>query len=288
VNSAFSAASCYDLNSGGFGDSWSGQDTNMASLTCDHCVQAYNTKDGFIGPHTQISNIVITNSESYGNMGQQWKWGALPNSTTLFENNFTEGNCLRMSQQLPGAPINFNIGTGANGAYLSLFCRAAGDIFSFYSAANSTVLFAGNTVVGYSQTVFDMNCYSTGTCGTTPYQYRNNVILGYMNTTLNPSNPQLPGLYYYSDTSDVVADDHNLYFNLRSMDCTGTNVCLDPQFVSEPAENVSSEPEFDNYNFYPSSSSPVVRAGIAVSGLTTDYYGITRPNPPTIGAAEPQ
>ena len=98
----FPALVCYDSNDGGFGDSWSGQDATLVSFTCNHCTQSYNTKDGFIGPHTKIGRLTITNSQSYGNMGQQWKWGAMPNSTTVFENNITIGNCLRMTAPLPG------------------------------------------------------------------------------------------------------------------------------------------------------------------------------------------
>src|ERR1700760_4086019 len=100
-------------------------------------------------------------------MGQQWKWGATPNSTTVFENNLTIGNCQRMSQALPGAPGGFN-------RYLSLYCRAAGDIFSFYSAAHSSVLFANNTIAGYSATMIDLNCQAKGACGSTQYLFRNN------------------------------------------------------------------------------------------------------------------
>ena len=279
---AFPAVSCYDLNSEGFGDSWSGQDTTLASFTCDHCVQFYNTKDGFIGPHTLITNLTVTNSMSYGNMGQQWKWGAPPNSTTTFTNNLTVGNCDRLSVALPGAPSNYN-------QYLSLYCRAAGDMFSFFSAANSTVLIANNTVVGYSATVFDLNCATTGTCGTTQYIFRNNIMLGILSPNYDPTNSQTPGLYYYSDPSDTITADHNVYYNLRNSGCPSTgNLCEDPLLMNEPALTLTGESALDNFNFYPSSSSPAVGAGVAIPGVTTDYYGVTRPNPPTIGAAEPQ
>jgi len=60
VHTGYPAAACYDLSSGGFGDSWSGQDTVLDSFTCNHCDQHWNTKDGFIGPHTFIKNLTIT------------------------------------------------------------------------------------------------------------------------------------------------------------------------------------------------------------------------------------
>ena len=280
---AFPAMSCYDLGSGGFGDSWSGQDTTLASFICDHCVQAYNTKDGFIGPHTLMTYLSITNSESYGNMGQQWKWGATPNSTTLFENNLTVGNCNRLSAPMPGAPSNYN-------QYLGLFCRAAGDVFSFYSAANSTVLFANNTVVSYSQTVFDMNCAPTGTCGTTPYVYTNNLLLGYTVPLNNfpGANGMAPGLFYFSDPSDAIKSTYNLEYGVRNGDtCEGNIICIDPLLVNEVAQTWVAESELDNLDWHPSAGSPAVGAGTILSGITTDYYGVKRPSPPSVGAVEP-
>jgi hypothetical protein len=278
---AFPAASCYDLSSGGFGDSWSGQDATLASFTCDHCIQAYNTKDGFIGPHTLTTHLTITNSESYGNMGQQWKWGATPNSTTIFENNLTVGNCQRMSAPMPGAPSGFN-------KHLSLYCRADGDIFSFYSAPNSTVMFANNTIVGYSATMIDLNCQPSKTCGSTHYIFRNNIMLGFLNPKYNPDNANVPGLYYLSDPSDTVTAEHNLYYNLRMHNCLMTsNVCQDPQLVSQPPRTITSESQLDNFNFHPRKGSPAIGAGIAIDGITTDVYGVKRPSPPSMGAVEP-
>jgi hypothetical protein len=279
---AFPAMSCYDLNSGGFGDSWSGQQTALASFICNHCVQAYNTKDGFIGPHTTITRLTIVDSASYGNMGQQWKWGTAPNSTTVFENNLTVGNCLRMSQPIPGSASSFN-------RFLSLYCRAAGDIFSFYSNPNSTVLIANNTTVGYSATLFDLNCGSAKSCNTTRYVFRNNIMLGFLNPKYDPGNTNVPGLYYLSDSSDTITADHNLYFNLRFSICPpGGNICADPLLVGEPARTLAAESELDNFNFHPNKWSRAIGAGAVMSGMTEDYFAVKRPSPPSIGAAEPQ
>ena len=241
----------------------------------------------------QITNLLIENSASFGNMGQQWKWNNTPNATTTFVNNLTLGNCLRMSQQLPGAAQNFSSSTGLGGSYLSDFCRAAGDTFSFSSQANSHVLIANNTVVSYSNTVFDMNCGpaggGAGTCGTTPFVFQNNIFLGYTNTNMNPSYPQAPGLYYSSDASDKVTASSNVEFGIRNGDaCTGTILCVDPRLVNEPAQGaVPPEPILDNFNFTPQTGSPAIGAGVALSTVTTDYNGTTRPSPPSIGALEP-
>ena len=152
IENAFPAMVCYDSDSAGFGDSWSGQNTALDSMYCNDCEALYNTKDGFIGPHTWIATLVIKNSVSIGNMGQDWKWGGntSPNNTT-FTNNLTVGNCNRMSQPLPGAPANYN-------QYLSLFCRAAGMVLGSAIPAGSTWTIANNTWVTYQPTSFYIAC----------------------------------------------------------------------------------------------------------------------------------
>jgi hypothetical protein len=284
VHPAFPAVSCYDSNSGGFGDSWSGQQSGMDSFSCDHCTMAYNTKDGFIGPHTQMTRLTITNSMSYGNMGQQWKWVTAPNSTAVFENNLTIGNCLRLSQPMPGAPANYN-------RFLTLFCRADGDVFSFSGAANSTVQFVNNTVVGYSATMVDLDCQHKNSCSSAHYTFRNNIMLGLLNPKYNPGHSNIPGLYYLSDSSNSVTADHNVYANLRGRNCPTTAfsdlICKDPEFVNEPPLTLRNESQLDNFNFRPRSGSPAIGHGAAIGGIVTDYFGVRRASPPSIGAVEP-
>lgn len=279
VHTQFPALSCWDTDSGGFGDSWSGQDTKLDSFTCDHCVMAYNTKDGFIGPHTLAGYLKITNSESYGNMGQQWKWGTSPGSTTIFENNLTVGDCRRMSEPLPGAHPGYN-------RHLSGFCRAAGDVFSFFSAANSTFRFANNTVVAYSSTIFDLGCQHAGACGSTPFTFTNNIFLGYY---LNGAEP--PGLFYTEDHANKIVGSHNIEYGIRpgtGSGCHSDILCVDPKLVNEPPQQGWTNQRFlDNFNFHPSNVSPANGRGLAISDVTTDHFGTPRPNPPSIGAVEP-
>jgi hypothetical protein len=254
---------------------------------------AYNTKDGFIGPHTQMAHLTITNSMSYGNSGQQWKWVTLPNSTTVFENNLTVGNCNAWSATLPGAWQSFSRTTGNPGAYLTVFCRAASDTFSFGSGANSSVLIANNTTITYGNTVFDLSCGTAGTCGTTPFVFKNNIILGYTTPEgyFPGGNGYMPGLYYLSDTSDSVISSYNFEYGVRNGDCGkgGTGiVCSDPLLIGEPVQgSVPPESSLFNFNFRPSSASPAIGAGAAISGITTDYNGAVRPGNPSIGALEP-
>jgi len=292
VKHAFSAQACYDDNSGGFGDAWSGQDTDMDFFICDHCEMAYNTKDAFIGPHTNVHTLTITNSKSYGNMGAQWKWINAPGGTVTFKNNLTIGNFARFQAPIPGAAHSFALASGLGGAYLSDYGRAGGNTVAFNSQQNSHVLFANNTFVDYSQTVFLLSCgpasnNHNGQCGGTSFVFTNNIFLGYY---LKGSEP--PGLFYIDDRSIKVTSSHNIEYGNRSGfsdKCGGDIICSDPRLVNQPPQQGWTNQTFlDNFNFSPRSDSPAIKHGTPINGITTDYYGTPRPNPPTIGAVEPR
>jgi hypothetical protein len=298
----FPARSCYNSDTGGFGDAWSGQDTMLDSFLCDHCVMADNTKDAFIGPHTQIKHLVITNSFSGGNGGQQWKWGSALNSDTLFQNNLTVADCLRMTIALPGAVQSFNQSTLLPGSYLPTFCRAGADGFSILTRAGSTMHFYGNTIIAASTTVVDFNCgYVDGTgpheetnCQTSSLVWTGNNILGYK----QPSANDLPGLWYFNPDAKgslSVQSTYNNEFGIRNGDTCGVNnnTCVDPLLVGEPSQTWVNEAALDVFNpslaanaFYPSSGSPLRGAGTPISGLPTDFYGAPRPTPSGLGAVE--
>jgi len=292
VKHAFPASACYDDVSNGFGDAWSGQDTDLDSFVCDHCVMAYNTKDAFIGPHTNVKTLTITNSQSYGNMGAQWKWNNTPNSTTTFTNNLTVGNCSRFQEAIPGAAHSFARSSGLPGAYLSDYCRAGGNTVAINSQQNSHVLFAHNTFVDYLDTVFLLSCgpnnkNHNGMCGTTQFVFTNNIFLGYYLKGNDPA-----GLFYIDDRSIKVTSNHNIEYGHRSGfgdSCRGDIICSDPRLVNQPPQQGWTNQTFlDNFNFYPTSDSPAIKHGVPMSGITADHYGNPRPNPPSIGAVEPR
>ena len=150
---AIPAESCYDTNSSGFGDAYSGQDAGMTSMSCDHCIFRYNVKDCFTGPHLYVSGAVtITNSLAHSNMGQCWKWNSGLNGTVLFQNNLTVSDCDRLSAPISGAPSNYN-------QYLSVFCRADGTAVSIVWPVNGSLEFDNNTFVMASTNVsMDFSC----------------------------------------------------------------------------------------------------------------------------------
>jgi hypothetical protein len=298
VNTQFSAMACWDLDSNGFGDSWSGQDTELDSFICDHCTIIYNTKDGDIGPHVSIAYEKETNSFWYANMGQQQKQGHTVGSTAIFQNNLIVGNCARMSQQVPGAVQNFNQSTGLGGSYLGDYCRAQGDVFAPVENAGSSFLFAGNTLVAYSATIFDLEC-PTSTCGTTTFTFEDNIFLGWTPPFgyLGWMSGEAPGLYYPEDSSITTTASYNVEYGIRNGDTCGTNhiVCSDPLLTNEPAQSWPTPVEtaldvFNPFNtgnsFEQTSSSPSKYAGTAIGGLTTDYYGSAYNSPPSMGGVE--
>jgi len=238
-------------------------------------------------------------------MGQQWKWGQTPNNsaTTTVLNTLTVGNCTRLAAQLTGAAQNFNQTTGLGGSYLSNFCRANGDVFSFYSNTGGNSLLAGNTTIGYNPTIFDLSCGQSGGCtAANAYTFTDDVTLGYTTTAANyPGTGQAPGLYFGSDPSGTynvgVTSSYNVEYGIRNGDggsppgvtlSSGSGILTaDPLFVNEPAQGAYPPAAIlDNFNFNLASGSPAIHAGTAVSGLTTDYYGTARPNPPSMGAIE--
>ncbi len=271
ITHKFPAISCYGQSTGGYGDGI-GTPANMGmDVNIDHSIFRYNTQDGEDFGHidTGSHTLHITNSLSYGNGGGQFKWG--PNFTTvLFVNNIVVGNCKRMSAPIPGATSTFN-------AHLEDFCRAF-DAISFNFRQGGTAFFANNTIVSYSPTTFDINCWDE-VCSNSKLVFENNIVLGYENPgTYNiGGKPGGPGGFYFAKEIGTVSRANNLFYGLRNFRCnTSSNErCEDPKFASEP--RFTKEQDLDNFNFHLADTSPAHNAGVPVSNLTTDFDGKPRP-----------
>jgi hypothetical protein len=266
-----SAISCYDQDSAGYGDGIGTPDTQL-DFTCDNCTFRYNTQDGLDLLHISGSSIQVTNSSSYGNMGQQWKLGAM--QSIVFENNLTLHDCNRLSQPFGDAPATFN-------QNLSLFCRAAGDCIAMSWLPESTVRFDFNTFVTYGSTTFDLSCAGGCPTGST---FENNIVYGYA----SPFDGQNPGVFYAENPGAMFAKTgHNLYFHTRTCptDVDPTAKCVDPELKSTPA--FADEASLDAVDMRLRAGSPAVGGGVKIPGITTDRDGHARPVPPAIGAYEP-
>lgn len=260
-------------------------------MNVDHSTFRYNTQDGLDAGHVDTGNFTLsfTNSNSYGNMGGQLKWGPNFQTVTVANNTFLS-NCLRMSQPMTSQPSTYN-------ANLVDFCRA-NDAISFAFRQGGTTTIENNSIASYSPTTFDIQCWDargagspgdTGTgCGNSSLIMKNNIVLGYDNpTTYNQGGQQGgPGLYYFRDPIGTVTRMNNIYFGIRgSTNCQTSELCVDPLFVSEPV--FTGESSLDNFSFHLAPTSPAIKAGVLINSIITDLNGVTRPNPPSIGALEP-
>lgn len=253
--------SCFDQENGGYGDGVGTPGTPL-SFTCDHCVFRYNTQDGLDLLHASGGLISITNSNSYGNMGQQWKIGAM--HRVLFQNNLTVHNCRRLSAPMAGAPDGYH-------RYLTLFCRAAGDGIAFAVNDDGTYIFRNNSFAGYGAVSYDISC--SGTCTKPNITFQNNLHVGYK----DPVGNQLPAIFYMSrlPKNPFIARDHNIYYNMRTCPSGSSERCVNPKLANMPVW--SGEASLDQIDFHLTSGSPARGAGIAVPGLVKDYSDVPRP-----------
>ena len=294
-------ASCYDQNSGGYGDGIGTPTGSGLNVSIDHSVFQYNTQDGADLGHVDTGSYSLNIADSLfvGNMGGNPKWGPAFASANVV-NNLIEANCLRMSAPMAGAPSSYN-------QYLSLFCRS-GDAVSFVSYNGSNTLFAGNSVVSYAPTTIDMQCGTANgvqNCANTTYTFANNIFRAYDNPSTYNLGGQLggPGMYCGASCNSSTAligrvtRQNNLYYGFRG-DCVANKVayatagtstgeaCADPLFSGEPP-SFTTEAALDSFNFNLAPGSPAVNAGVSLlPQLLLDYSDATRPVPPSIGAIE--
>jgi hypothetical protein len=172
-----------------------------------------------------------------------------------------------------------------------------------YSGNNGgSVYIAGGHGTGAQITIASS---TAANCGGGPRVLRDNLFYG-ITDPLTPSwNGSKITLFCYSlcqgnpgnsnDKQWTIRSNNLMYaFRTGSGQCTHPNeICKDPLLTNEPPTTVVHESDYDVFNptvagnsFLLTSESPAKGTGIPVSGLTTDYHGTTRPNPPAIGALE--
>lgn len=292
ITHAFSALSCYDDNSNGFGDSLSGQDTHLDTLIWDHSLNYFNTKDAFIGPHPLIKTLTITNSMAYGSSGSQWKFITDTGATLNFLNNLTIGNCNRFSVLIPGAAHTFALASGLGGAYLSDFCRAGGNTMGSNMRSNNTWTTASSTFVGYTGYDMFISCGiaypNNESCGTSTWNITDDIFLGFTlaGIGVGPSVVLPTGGPAVTPTFSHNIDAFNKPASGVSCGVNG-NLCVDPALVNEPIQQPGGWTNvtfLDNFNFNLASGSPAIGAGVSYTGmLSTDYAGRAQTVPPVIG-----
>lgn len=248
----------------------------------------------------------LTNAELVGNATTTGM--AVVGSGTNFTTQLSSGNSLGFANQ-NAVTYNRTIASIADDTHLTLTSAFPTDqsgqmmlIPGGVASSSSVLNVYFNTDVGYGATVWDNQCqfglFAGGGVGQnvadpsycTGYtlNFEDNATLGYSDQV------NLPGQYNSGvvpamwTTFAPTNADYNLYYGLTSSYCTGAHdVCMNPLFTSQPSLTVTAESQMDNFNFYPAGGSPLIHSGTAIGGISTDYYGVMRPNPPSIGAVEP-
>jgi hypothetical protein len=283
----FIANSCIDENeSGGQGDGF-GSGSMTGSWYYNNDIFRYNFQDGLDNLHSGAQSETIINSQAYGNDGNQYKFGDV--DTAVFQNDFAIGNCGRIMQPFNGVTI---ANPGVNP------CRAGGTVIITEWAGTGSYIFQNNTFIGVGTGTIEYQCESTwASCTTASTVLENNILAGYTDSDWEYNHGALANAFYLNSGAPVPANggwairDHNDFYNVRGYRPTALGeLTVDPLFIGEPpflnklAD--STESVLDNYNYMPSAHSPVLGAGVAIPGITTDAHGAVRPNPPSIGALE--
>jgi hypothetical protein len=286
---------CTDDNSAGYGDGMGTATTTSSPawiVTITNSTAAYNTQDGFDLLHLQGggSRLTITNSLAYGNMGQQLKVG----SASTARNNLLIGNCNALRQSIPGTPAGYN-------SRLSDFCRAADVAVAMEVQDSAPTYFQFNTLYSANTIGLQVGCNPKTTCTSlSTLVYQDNIFFGFLNNVADgyPSNWPYTGNYadpVYLDVPSISelfsnagsAFSYNVTYHPKSYwTCPNTKddetngICEDPQLTDETWHT------YGYGDMAPVSGSRVIKAGIAIPGVTVDYTGNTRPDPPSIGALE--
>lgn len=276
---------CRDQSAGGYADGF-GTAAATGDWDFDHDIWRYNFQDGLDLLHSGLNSLTVTNSQSYGNDGQQFKIGS--GATVLFQNNQIVHNCNRISQLFGDEPSSAIV-PGIT------YCRASGDGIFVAIDSWSTIKFQYNSFAGYGATSIDMACVGGTNCTTANTIFQNNVFLGLANP--NYGGGAAAALFYNQWTEPPhkgwATRDHNIYWGFRKngndgcTDLQPTEICFDPTYVNEPPLTLTTdESVLDNFNFHLQTGSQAIGTGVTIPALPVDIVGTTRGNPPSMGSLE--
>lgn len=281
---------CTDANyNGGYGDGWGTTTVQSAppgwQVHFDQGIASYNTQDGLDALHISGpgSSVIHSRVLAYGNMGQQLKVGG---AAATIQNSLINGNCEAMGQGtswFPGSTGLTGLPTGWN-SNLSLFCRAGGTAILVNTTPGDPLVFQNNTVFDSNSIGLEVE-YATPDIGSTnTILYDNNICVSFLNVgSGSQSNCIFSSIDGNMFTNPGASWTNNSYWNPK-VSCPQTGethaICTDPKLVDETYHPL------DYGNMTPTSSSPLVGAGVFLLSVPLDYNGVVRPNPPSIGALE--
>ncbi len=285
---------CRDQQTGAYGDGF-GTGSTTGSWIFDHDIWRYNFQDGLDLLHSFLQTLIVTNSQSYGNDGNQFKLGSAQN--VVFQNNFALANCQRIGQLFGDEPASAIV-PGVD------LCRADGGnvIMTFAAYGNYTV--QNNTMVGYGDVSLAYMCDAgSDNCSTANTTLQNNSIVGYsdsFNGYNAGANSAMLCAATSTDCDNALSDfppnqgwatrNNNQFEGARKcpLNLTANETCntQNPLFINQPANPITNEAIFDTFTGHITSSSPLIGAGIPIPAILVDGAGLVRPSPPSIGAYE--
>ncbi|WP_188760661.1 hypothetical protein [Edaphobacter acidisoli] len=270
---------CRDDSTGGYGDGF-GTTTAVSpapgwQIHFDNGIVSYNTQDGLDALHVNGpgTSVAYTRVLAFGNEGQQLKVGAV----STIQNSLIVGNCAAIQQAIPGRPAT----TGDN---LADVCRGGNEAVAVVTWPGQPTVFQNNTLITGGYLGIEVEYATSDTGPTNTMLYNNNVFIGYLNVA-HGQNPAV--LYSNTDlkalTNPGASWTNNATYGAKtSCPQAGESaaVCADPGLIDETLH------AYGYGNMAPAVTNNVTGKGIAVPGITVDFNGAPRPNPPTIGAIE--
>lgn len=278
------AYECRDHNNGNGGDPDAIGEGNASGFwSFDHGICRYAQEDCFDLLHVQMQYFSMTNTQVYGQIGASFKIG--PSDGNYMINNQSTQNCQRTSVPVLDQPSSSIPGTGD-------YCRG-NDWMGYSFRADGTYVIADNSMTGYQGVIFDGGCgFGYTTCTPASAVWTGNAILGYSITKTNDTNIAAvgpPGISGQGANLPIFTHDYNIWFGTANCPPLSPHESCntdDPLFVNEPVQTPSNvQTRWDNFNFFPTPSSPLVGGGTTVTPpVTTDICGNTRTSPPWMGS----
>ena len=277
--------SCTDDGSGGYGDGFGTATVASPSpgwqVHFDNGIVSYNTQDGLDALHIGGAGSSMTDTRvlAFGNEGNQLKVGG---ATATIQNSVIVGNCEAMTTQaIPGTPAGF-------GSLLRDPCRAGNTAAVINVTPGDPATFQGNTIFSEGSIGLEVE-YATSDIGSAnTLKFNDNVFVGFYNGSGKDSTPIYSSTDLNMLTNPGASWTNNAYLMREGgWSCTGkgeTNSICSATTLGLVDETYH---PYSYGNMAPAAgSSAVVGAGVAVPTITLDYNGLTRPNPPSIGAYE--
>jgi hypothetical protein len=275
---------CYDQNDGAFsnGDNVGTGNNTIGRWICDHCEFRDGWEDGWDMLHSAMDYSQFTNSISTGSEGAPAKFGNT--DVGLFDNNYLVANCAAHLAFNANFPADYN-------QYTSTVCRAA-DAYPSGERAWSSMVITNNSWDTTHATFFDDSCNDAMGCNVlTSFlkdEFQNNVIIGFFDTNNNLQGTTLPGFgnCASSTTCPVWTYTKNSVYNVRNPPMSQYSFVPGVKTIIPNISTFAGETGALTFDLsLTGSGSNLVAAGIHNADVpSTDINGVTRPNPPSVGA----